>query len=494
MKCPDCGAEMVYGHLYCEKCGKEIQMVPDFEPEIENSITETLSTVAEEIEGGSLVKDDKSMSTDAREIEKKNLKKRGSSFFSEELGKNGMVMAFGIFLVVMLAGAFLTLHLYHRFSAAYQVEQAKEYAQLEKYEEALEYLEKAKKLDADVIEIAFLESNYYYQLGNKQKAAEVLVNLIGSEPLEYADEERAYSYIIDIWDEEEKYTDINLLLSECKNNEIVNQFQQYMAMMPEFGYEPGNYDEVVLLKISANTTGKIYYTLDGSTPDQSSQVYIAPLILESGEYQIAALFVNDYGIESEVARSWYVINLTVPDPPELLLYSGSFHVPTMIEVVVPESGTVHYTMDGSNPTKDSPQYTGAISMPLGRSNFKFVTISEEGVSSEIVSRSFDFTLETEVTVSKAVSNVTQALFDRKVLSDLQGHSHEIVGKYVFKYNTIVEIPDMGYYYVLDEYIEAENGEQTKTDRLYAVEVYTGAPNRLIYDENGQMGLISLSTP
>ena len=377
MKCPDCGAEMVYGHLYCEKCGKEIQMVPDFEPEIENSITETLSTVAEEIEGGSLVKDDKSMSTDAREIEKKNLKKRGSSFFSEELGKNGMVMAFGIFLVVMLAGAFLTLHLYHRFSAAYQVEQAKEYAQLEKYEEALEYLEKAKKLDADVIEIAFLESNYYYQLGNKQKAAEVLVNLIGSEPLEYADEERAYSYIIDIWDEEEKYTDINLLLSECKNNEIVNQFQQYMAMMPEFGYEPGNYDEVVLLKISANTTGKIYYTLDGSTPDQSSQVYIAPLILESGEYQIAALFVNDYGIESEVARSWYVINLTVPDPPELLLYSGSFHVPTMIEVVVPESGTVHYTMDGSNPTKDSPQYTGAISMPLGRSNFKFVTISKQ---------------------------------------------------------------------------------------------------------------------
>lgn len=494
MKCPDCGAEMVYGHLYCEKCGKEIQMVPDFEPEIENSITETLSTVAEEIEGGSLVKDDKSLSADAREIEKKNLKKRGSSFFSEELGKNGMVMAFVIFLVVMLAGAFLTLYLYHRFSAAYQVEQAKEYAQLEKYEEALEYLEKAKKLDADVIEIAFLESNYYYQLGNKQKAAEVLVNLIESEPLEYADEERAYSYIIDIWDEEEKYTDINLLLSECRNNEIVNQFQQYMAMTPEFGYEPGNYDEVVPLKISANTTGKIYYTLDGSTPDQSSQVYIAPLILESGEYQIAALFVNDYGIESEVARSWYVINLTVPDPPELLLYSGSFHVPTMIEVVVPESGTVHYTMDGSNPTKDSPQYTGAISMPLGRSNFKFVTISEEGVSSEIVSRSFDFTLETEVTVSRAVSNVTQALFDRKVLSDLQGHSHEIVGKYVFKYNTIVEIPDMGYYYVLDEYIEAENGEQTKTDRLYAVEVYTGAPNRLIYDENGQMGLISLSTP
>ncbi len=495
MKCPDCGAEMAYGHLYCEKCGREIQIVPDFEPEIENSITETLSTVGEEIEGGSL-KDDQGIETavDIHGLGKKKHKNRSSSFFSQELGKNGMILAFVIFFVVLLAGAFLTLHLYHRFSAAYQIEQARYYAQLGEYEEAVGYLEKAKKLEADVVEVAFLESNYYYQLGEKQKAAEVLVELITSEPLEYGDEERAYSYVIDIWDEEEKYTDINWILSECRNNEIVNQFQQYIARMPEFGYEPGSYDEVVLLKISANTTGKIYYTLDGSTPDQNSSVYIAPLILESGEYQVAALFVNDYGIESEVARSWYVINLTVPDPPELLLYSGSFHVPTMIEVVEPESGTVHYTMDGSNPTKDSPKYTGPISMPLGRSNFKFITVSEEGVSSEIVSRSFDFTLETDVTVSKAVNNVTQALFDRKVLSDLQGHSHEIMGKYVFKYNTIVEIPDMGYYYVLDEYIEAENGEQTKTDRLYAVEVYTGAPNRLIYDENGQMGLISLSTP
>ncbi len=487
---------MVNGHLYCEKCGREIQIVPDFEPEIENSITETLSTVAEEIEGGSLVKDDQGEDTavDTQSVGKKKLKKRSHSFFSEELGKNGMILAFVIFLTVLLAGAFLTLHLYHRFSAAYQIEQARYYAESGEYREAISYLEKAKKLDADVVETAFLESNYYYQLGEKQKASEVLVELIASEPLEYADEERAYSYVIDIWDEEEKYQDINLLLSECHNNEIINQFQQYIAMTPEFGYEPGSYDEVVLLKISANTTGKIYYTLDGSTPNQNSPVYIAPLILESGEYQVAALFVNDYGIESEVARSWYVINLIVPDPPELLLYSGSYHVPTMIEVIVPENGTVHYTMDGSNPTKDSPKYTEAISMPLGRSNFKFITISEEGVSSEIVSRSFDFTLETEVTVGRAVNNVIQALFDRKVLSDLQGHSPEIMEKYVFKYNTIVEIPDMGYYYVLDEYIETGNGEQTKTDRLYAVEVYTGAPNRLIYDENGQMGLIPLSTP
>ena len=59
MKCPDCGYEITEGYLYCEKCGREIQIVPVFEPEIENSITETLSTVAEEIEGNSSLKEEK---------------------------------------------------------------------------------------------------------------------------------------------------------------------------------------------------------------------------------------------------------------------------------------------------------------------------------------------------------------------------------------------------------------------------------------------------
>ena len=94
-------------------------------------------------------------------------------------------------------------------------------------------------------------------------------------------------------------------------------------------------------------------------------------------------------------------------------------------------------------------------------------------------------------MTRAVNIIVDALFRRRVLSDLQGHSYEIEGKYVFKYDSIVEIPNLGYYYILNEYVEDNSGNQTKTERLYAVEVNTGVPNRLIYDENGQMGLISL---
>ncbi len=487
MKCPNCGCEMAADHLYCEKCGMEIQMVPDFEPEIENSIIETLSTVAEEIEGNA----GKETESEKKEPEIREKDPGTSKVSSKDPEKNWLLLSLITFISVTVAAAFIAIFLYHRYSVTYQIEQARKYGELQDYERAIVYLEKARTLKEDAADIVLMESNYYYQMGEKQQAVDVLLRLLKSRELSFEEKEKAYESIFAIYDEEKRYEEINALLMECQDGDIVNQFQQYMAMTPEFSYVSGNYDEIITLRISANTTGKIYYTMDGSNPDENSDVYTAPLFLESGEYQIAAVFINDYGIESQVGRSWYVINLTVPDPPELLIYSGDYHVPTKIEAVLPETGTVYYTMDGSTPGKDSLKYTEPIEMPLGKSNFKFVTISEEGVPSEVISRSFDLTLRTDVTINKAVENVMKALFDRKVLSDLQGHAHGIQGKYVFEYDTIVEIPNLGYYYILNEYVEDENGGREKTERLYAVEVYTGAPNRLIYDENGQMGLISL---
>ena len=111
----------------------------------------------------------------------------------------------------------------------------------------------------------------------------------------------------------ERYEEIKSLILKCENVEVQTRFQQYMAMTPEFNYIAGSYDKIIPLKISVNTTGTIYYTLDGSDPDENSMIYTSPIFLESGEYQVEAVFVNDYGIKSNVARNWYMINLTVPE-------------------------------------------------------------------------------------------------------------------------------------------------------------------------------------
>ena len=49
MKCPVCQHEIKDGQVYCEKCGYEIQIVPEFEAELENNIIENMSEVIQEL-------------------------------------------------------------------------------------------------------------------------------------------------------------------------------------------------------------------------------------------------------------------------------------------------------------------------------------------------------------------------------------------------------------------------------------------------------------
>ena len=149
MKCPNCGQEIQADHLYCEKCGMEIRIVPDFEPEIENSINETLSTVAEEI-------DNKSSKTSEEAGNNKEWEE-SDEILTEEAGKNWLVFKMVSLIAVILIAVSFTLLMYFNYSTSFQIENAKKYAQQGKYEEALELLEKAASND-EALEFA-IENN-----------------------------------------------------------------------------------------------------------------------------------------------------------------------------------------------------------------------------------------------------------------------------------------------------------------------------------------------
>ncbi len=485
MKCPNCGFELTADQLYCESCGEEIQIVPDFEPEIENSIIETLSTVAEEIELQQGVRA-------AREEKKPESYKSNNKLHKEKRQvKWNVIISIGSFIGVVIISLVVGIQMYHVYSLPYQVEQAKENAGRGNYLKAAEFMEKANELSPDNAEIRNTMATYYYLNGDSDKAVGILVLMTQSDRYTIEEKEKCYEKAIAILDEQENYQKISDLLKNCDDEMLVTQFQHYLAMEPEFSVPSGNYGEVIPLKLSSNTAGKIYYTLNGSKPTTESQVYMAPVFLETGDYVVSAMFVNDYGIESEIIRNTYHIDLMVPDPPEIALYSGLYVEPTMIEVTLPPGGQIYYTTNGNTPTIDSNHYTGPISMPLGRTEFKFVTISEEGVSSEVVSRNFEFRLMTSVTTNVAEKNILQALMKRRVITDMSGKALGLAGYYEYIFNSFIEIPDKGYYYMFDEFYKENEGVKTKTEHLYAVEVYEGTPNRLIYNELGEMDLISL---
>lgn len=461
--------------MYCDNCGEEIRIVPDFEPEIEKEMNETLSTLFVEL-----------AEEKVPEIPEESIKPKENKGHIQVIVIAALVLAV---IVICITGIFL----YRTYSVSYQIAKAKEYAAQEKYTQAIGYLEKAHELEKDDADILFLEADYYFLQEKNDFAVHVLKQIIGEEDASYkeSDVESAYDRIISIYKKEEDYQAINALLLDCTDENIVTMFQQYIAKPPEFSYVEGNYEEVLPLKLSANTSGKIYYTLDGSIPDEKSEIYTAPIFLETGSYTVTAYFMNDYGIKSDVVKNTYRIDLLVPSAPEVSVYSGDYYEPYMIEAAAPEDCTVYYTTDSTDPTTDSTLYTAAISMPLGKSVYKFIAVSPEGVASDITIRTYKLTLNTEISTDMAVAKVIDALIKEDVLLDTQGSLRGMSGHNVYKYNAITRIDGSGDYYIIYEYYEDMTGIQTRTERIYGVNVQDGSTCRVTYDEEGKVILIPL---
>lgn len=470
MKCPHCGREMPDGCLLCEWCGEEIRIVPDFEPEIENSITETLTTMVARQEPAEQAKTGEAEKSVVETI------KKGK--------KTHIVLAFAVLVLTALVS--YILYLYHIHTVEYQINKAEELAQNGAYDQAIACLEEAYNEYPEEASLLFLEADYYYLQKRDRDALLSLMKIIdGENGIRYAGEdvEEAYGKIITIYANQKAYGQINELLRNCGNERVISRFQSYMAMEPEFSYVEGSYAEVIPLKLSSNTSGTIYYTMDGTKPDKNSLIYTSPLFLETGEYTISAFFVNDYGIESEIVTKTYVINLAVPNAPEVELYSGEYTEATMIAVETAEDCKTYYTTDESKPTADSVPYTGPIPMPLGRTLFKFVNISKEGIASEVTTRTYTLRLRGSIPTETAVTNLVNRLTETGYLFDAAGHNPRQSGTLSYQFSSVLKVGTEDYY-TINEYYDDGTGILSRTDKVFLVQAYTGEAAQLGYDENG----------
>lgn len=494
MKCPNCGNEIEEGHLICEVCGNEIRIVPDFEPEIENSITEALTTLAAMQEEEPKEKEPERKPASAEYEKKEDEMQEYDDGYEEEKRisqrsrQAGVLIGLGIMIFIGLL--FWMFYSYHVQTVSYQIDKAKEYAARGEYKQAIAFLDNAYRKDDTQAQILFLKADYFYLMADNESALQALKQIIDKEIYSYEEVEEAYDKMITIYAKEERYEDINELLLTCKEDSIVNMFQSYMAKEPEFSYVEGDYAEVIPLKLSSNTSGTIYYTTDGSVPDENSQIYTAPLFLENGDHTISALFINDYGIRSEVVSKFYHINLEVPGAPEVELYSGIYTQPMMISVNEQSGCSTFYTTDDSQPTKDSVPYSGPIPMPLGTTNFKFVNVSEDGIYSDVTMRTYTLRLRNTITTDEAVQRLITRLVETHYLLNEAGKVELQSGTFSYQFSSVLQIGD-DVYFTINEYYDDGTGLMSRTDKVFLVQAYTGAAARLGYDENGEFAAVPI---
>lgn len=463
MKCPKCGTEIKDDNLYCEKCGEEIHIVPDFEPEIEYSMRQTLSGIVEDVL-------EEVPKEPAEEQDDRKRRKQRKLFFAVGIGSVLLVVAASVTAVVLR---------YRHNSADYQISRANACIASGDNAEAIVHYERAAELAADNIPLRLALADLYGAEGMDEKFVECLRFVIEASYASESELTAAYKKLIAFYKNNEDYAAINTLLVNTDNEAIQTMFQSFMASPPEFSYKEGTYAEVVPLKLTASTQGTIYYTTDGTIPDENSEIYTTPIFLETGSYEVSAMFVNEYGIKSEVVAKSYVIDVLKPPAPEVETYSGDYTTPTMISVVVPPGASVYYTTDGSVPTNQSVQYSSPIPMPLGKSTFKFITYNKEGVAGDCTTRQFELKLATDFTAAMAVKRLVDVMVEIGRVQDEAGTvTGEMNGRYLYMFQYVLAIPDAGDFYVISEVYEDLAGVQSKTGTTYAVNVYTQEYYRL----------------
>lgn len=460
MNCPKCGAEIRDGYLYCEKCGEEIRIVPEFDPQIEYSMHETLSGIVEEV---------------LEEIPAEQIPEEKEAVGRKKHIRLRVIVAVCVCSLVLLLtvvgiGA---LQNYRYNSVGYQLSRASACFNAGEYEKAIGYYIRALELDESNVSLRFTLADLYEQAGMEKEYLESLLAVMKSP---YATEEEvvsAYKKAIAYYKERQDYASINTLLMNTEDESIRVMFQNYMALAPEFSYKEGTYAEVIPLKLTSSTQGTIYYTTDGSIPDENSEVYTTPIFLETGSYTISALFINEYGISSEVVAKTYVIDVLKPEAPDVETYSGEYTTPTFIKVLVPSGCDVYYTTDGTVPTSQSALYAGAIPMPLGKSTFKFITYNEDGVSGDCTTREFELVLQTDFSVEQAVERLVETMLQTGKIKDYAGTpSGDLSGRYLYQYQYVLAIPEQGDFYIIAEVYEDSAGVQNRTGTTYAVNVYS----------------------
>ena len=400
MQCEKCGTELQDGKLYCENCGHGVQIVPDYNPELEERIARTLEKIVHEEFGN--YRGNHGNSTNNLQIEKKKAV--------------GLISILGI--VILVIGILVGTHIKHMNSYEYQFTKAVKYAQKSQVDEAMEFYEKALELDKSSNDICVALADIFKQQKKYGIAEECLKTAIEREPSNI----EVYRKLIEIFKTTENTAGITEVLESCENEDIQVAFAAYKLSKPSVNLEEGTYKSSLTLELKVDTKETIYYTIDGSEPTLNSTVYRKPVTLEEGEYTLRAIAVNAKGMVSEEIQKRYNIQLEIPSAASVFPDSGVYQEPNDILIEAPVGNTVYYTLDGSIPTKNSRKYTKPFPMRLGTFTLNCVVYGMNGKVSNITTKEYTLDLNTSYEAPEAITAVRNMMINTGEIYDFEGHA------------------------------------------------------------------------
>jgi hypothetical protein len=189
-------------------------------------------------------------------------------------------------------------------------------------------------------------------------------------------------------------------------------------------------NEVTVVLATDELDGKIYYTLDGTEPNETSLLYLAPIVLTSTTTIKAITIAEEKEFSEILSGVWsrqviYGGGVFIPPvvkAPELGAVigkqsaSGDGESPVVVprnsklKLTAPEGQIIYYTTDGSTPTKNSPQFKGEL-LIKGKMTIKAITDKDDRVVTiNYEAENAKYEIKEDAREIKYISGYEQGLF------------------------------------------------------------------------------------
>lgn len=386
MECKKCGFPLDDGVLVCPRCGAEVQLVSDYQvfgDFLDQHLGKKDKKKKDPEPAGHLDGPEEIYRVSRmRRAEQKKQKKRRIRL--------GVLITFVVAAAIVYGVLQLNIRYQNESSYDYQMKRAEAAYADQKYDQAYDFVQKAIGLEAEDANAWLLKARVLVEQQETDKAVSALQKIIGL----YPNNSQAYELLIQIYEDQKNTDAIKSLLSDSSDKNIRSQFADYISEMPTSDLEQGEYDDYQTFSLSCEKGSVIYYTLDGSIPDEKSQVFDRAIRLDDeGVTVVQAIAVNAKGISSDIAQFTYTIAFPVPDPPLISPSSGEFvrGMDAEIQIIVPDGCKAYYAFDRMPTSDTGTRYNGEpIPMPEGEHTFYAILVNSQGKSSYAASETYSY--------------------------------------------------------------------------------------------------------
>ncbi|MGZ7050021.1 MAG: chitobiase/beta-hexosaminidase C-terminal domain-containing protein, partial [Methanobacterium sp.] len=172
---------------------------------------------------------------------------------------------------------------------------------------------------------------------------------------------------------------------------------------------------VVLTAQDEDSNPKIYYTINGSDPTNSSTEYTVPIIIGEGTTVLKFMAVDADGNPSQIFNETYIIDMIAPTAnatPEGGLFNKTHSVALMASDNMDAAPVIYYTLDGNDPTTQSALYTSPVNISTeGTTILKFMAVDEAGNPSSIFNETYNIQSTANATLIKIAASTVKSYIE-----------------------------------------------------------------------------------